>query len=253
MAFNAYLDKMVCGLHFDGSNGSTTVTDIKGNTWTKGSQFALTTAEKKFGTASGNFSGGGGGPDAISTESASAASGFTIGSSDFTICGWIKFQSNSGEQTILDVTNIAQTIFYDFMANGDTLRFRNLYTGSYTINLSSGNLSLGTSNWHFVGVRRAGTALSIWCDGVSVAEATTSDPLMNGTFGSAIMGTHSGAGSTMAAYVDDFQVYNGVALDLSIVPTEEFGDLAYPVHTSHLFTQGINAANQAAFINVAGL
>jgi hypothetical protein len=56
-----------------------------------------------------------------------------------------------------------------------------------------------------------------------------------------------------SGYVDDFQFYNGVALDLSVIPTEAFSDEGYPVHTPHLFTQGINAANQAAFINIAGL
>jgi hypothetical protein len=172
MAFNAYLDKMVCGLHFDGSNGSITPIDIKGNTWVRSNQWALSTSEKKFGTASGWFSGDGGGPDFITMST--GLSNCIIGTNDFTTMGWVKVASNdgSGHQLFMIGSGQYSTQGLTLWINRDTpgcIRLQHLTSGSYDFNVATGNMNLGTTDWHYIGARRSGSSVEIWCDGTMVA------------------------------------------------------------------------------------
>jgi hypothetical protein len=246
MAFNEYIDKMVCGVHFDGSNGQTTLSDVVGNSWSGANQFSLSTGEKKFGTASGYFTGDGGGPDKLELQN--NKSKFNIGWGDFTISMWVKIAADSGGHQIFTVQS--PNFQLDLWMNRDThgcIRLQHINDhGVRDLDLATADMGYGPDAWHFIGVKRSGSSVEIWADGVLAASTTMSDQLIPQTATFVWMHMNSG-------YLDDFQFYKGVALDLSVVPTEAFSDEGYPVHTSFLTHQGINAANQAAFINIAGL
>lgn len=70
-------------LHFDGANGSTTITDqIAGHAWSVLSNAALSTAQAKFGPSSLVLDGANDAAQATSAD-------FIVGNGDFTAEGWI--------------------------------------------------------------------------------------------------------------------------------------------------------------------
>lgn len=77
-----FFASVVSLLHFDGTDGSTTFTDVKGLTWTPMGNAQIDTAISKFGGASGLFDGNN---DGISATNA----GFAVGTGDFTAECWI--------------------------------------------------------------------------------------------------------------------------------------------------------------------
>ena len=79
-----YADSVVSLLHFDGVDGSTTVTDSKGKVWTSTGAAALTTANAKFGGSSLALASSG----ANYVESSHAD--FDFGTGDYTIEGFFK-------------------------------------------------------------------------------------------------------------------------------------------------------------------
>jgi hypothetical protein len=66
-------------LHFDGSDGSTTFTDVTGTIWTANGNAQIDTAQSVFGGASGLFDGTG---DFITTPDATK---FSLSNADFCI------------------------------------------------------------------------------------------------------------------------------------------------------------------------
>lgn len=85
-------------LHFDGSNGSTTITDVKGNTWTAAGSAALSTTSPIAGTASlyiPNTSG--------YVENAMAGGAWEgIGTGDYTIEWYQKIASSGATDVLFD-------------------------------------------------------------------------------------------------------------------------------------------------------
>jgi hypothetical protein len=76
-------------LHFDGSDGSTAITDETGKPWTAVDGAALSTAWAKYGSASLLL----GGIKSLSTPS---SADFDFGAGDFTIAFWINLLTNTG-------------------------------------------------------------------------------------------------------------------------------------------------------------
>lgn len=72
-------------LHFDGTDGSTTFTDVKGNVWTPYGSAQLDTSQAKFGTASYIAE-----PFQSSRIRAAENSAFGMGTGAFTIEGWYR-------------------------------------------------------------------------------------------------------------------------------------------------------------------
>lgn len=79
-------------LHFNGIDTSTTFRDESGKTWTGGGTAQLDTAQKKLGTASLLLDGN---SDYISTPD---HADFDVGSGDFTIDFWVRFNAIPGQQ-----------------------------------------------------------------------------------------------------------------------------------------------------------
>jgi len=78
-----YFPYVVSLLHLNGANGSTTFTDQKGVSWTRGGTPTISTAQSKFGGASGVFNGS---TDYLYTA---ASSDFNLSGVDFTVDTWV--------------------------------------------------------------------------------------------------------------------------------------------------------------------
>lgn len=178
-------------LHFDGTHGSTSFPDVKGNTWTPNA-CTVTTAESKFGGASGDFTANG------ARLEAANASWFDYGSSDFTIECWAKKGSGaSGDEHL-----------FDAWANRLLFRYRNgapqLFVNSIGSPLLSFSATISSSAFVHIAVVRFGNVWTVYFDGVSQASTTAS-----GTIGSTsetfVIGNSAAAGDTFGGYIDEFR------------------------------------------------
>jgi hypothetical protein len=148
-------------LHCDGSNGSTTFTDVYGHTVTANGNAQISTAQSKFGGASALFDGNG---DYLSIPS---SSDFGFGSGDFTIEMWLYHVSGTNSQQIIGqrTTNVNGGV-YLFLNSGSI----HLYLGdnsNWFVN--DLNMTFTSSVWWHLAIVRNGTNVTMYKDGVSGA------------------------------------------------------------------------------------
>lgn len=210
-------------LHFEGTNGSTTFTDVTGNTWTSSTSpsAVITTSRHAFGSSSGDFTGASPYPY-ITTPDAVA---LRIGTQDFCI----EFQVNPSTY------DVSQTIFSKgYVGAGDItiqtsatadLRFAVYIGGSTVCTESTGSYSVGS--FHLIRVRRSGTAVTLERDGTVVASGTNSTNINNSTdplcLGAAIAHSRS---NPFRGYLDEFRLTIGSARSANAIQTAAWPDHA---------------------------
>ena len=196
-----YWSSVVALLPMDGTNGSTTFTDIKGGTWTPTSA-TISTTQSKFGGASAYFG--------ASSQAKIVGPAFPYGSSNWTVEFFYYYTGvEPSSATFFDMTAIS--------GGTDTVQFNSaevigvyLKPGGTQMSFASSPLGWTHNSWHHVAVTRNGSTVTLWCDGVSAGTMTVSGSLAtsnafwinNQNFGT----THY---STMS-YIDEFRVTVGV-------------------------------------------
>lgn len=186
-------------LHMDGSNGSTTFTDSSNNalTVTANGNAQISTAQSKFGGASGYFDGNG---DYLSGTLASA-----IGTAEFTAEAWVRIASSRNYRMILETRNNDSTSAgFVLGANSSAQLF--LFTNS-GFRITGGTLSLNT--WHHVALVRSAGVFKIYLDGTALAGSYTSSAnlsLAGFRIGMDWANLHPWDG-----YIDDLRITKGVA------------------------------------------
>ena len=165
-------------LHFDGSDGSGDFIDSRGKVWTAYNGAVLTTAVKKFGTASGRFANAG----HIATA---AHMDFNFGSGDFTIGFWIRMRTltrsfgtvvangrtswSSGCRYLMVPSALGGKVTVGgFDAVGGS--------GSYEASgnpLITSSAALPLNDWRHVELCRQGNTLYLFIEGVLQGTATT--------------------------------------------------------------------------------
>jgi hypothetical protein len=204
-------------LQGNGIDASTVITDSSGKyTWTAGSGVKLSTAVKKFGTASIYFGAGG------NNASINSATLPAMGTSDFTIEMW--FYSTVAAPTngyyLFDsrpyLSNGAYPTFH--VNNSQKLVF---FTNS-AANITTGTTSVTTNTWHHAAVSRSSGVTRIFLNGV--LEGTLSDTYNYATATACIGGTGNFIQSVWAGYVDDVRITQGVGRYTAnfTPPTAEF-------------------------------
>lgn len=138
-------------LHMDGSDGSTTFTDSSSNafTVTANGDAQLSTAQSKFGGASGTFDGN---DDVQVNDSLFAISG------DWTFECWIRPTATSGYNCI----------FQNHSGGAENLRFY-LKDGQLVLRLGSDHIdehSVSTNTWQHVAMVRSSGVYHLYLDGV---------------------------------------------------------------------------------------
>ena len=184
-------------LHFDGSNGSTTIEDTgtAGLTWTVANGATKSTAQHKFGSASLSVSGG-----AYVTTGGNAA---WLWTGDFTVEMWIYPTTISGDYRAL-LCDSTTDHFNLFVTNGSGLE---LYSNGGLV-LSSANGVITTGAWQHVAVCRNSGTLKFYVDGVSVASAS-----VGGNIGSSSLSWYIGYRANngfhpFIGYFDEFAMWS---------------------------------------------
>jgi YD repeat-containing protein len=194
-------------LHFDGTNGSTTFTDVLGHTFTSSNGAALSTANFKFGTGSLGLNGSN---QSISTPS---STDFDL-QGDFTIEAWVYYNAGS--------TSAAQTL----VSRDDGSGSQNKWGFGVNV-LSAGNFSLhrngsGNSNlnwpwapnantWYHLAIVRQSNNWTVYVNGTSLGTVVdtnpmplTTAPLVIGALGEGLWYTNG--------YIDEMRITSGTAV-----------------------------------------
>lgn len=152
-------------LHFNGTDGSTTITDQKGLTWTVTSNSRLATAQSKFGTSSIiNSTGNILGPTSVGTA---------IGTGDYTIEMWLYPTSNSSETAVL--TFSAGPVAGMFYETDGTITW---WESSVKRITSTDTAPLNT--WTSVAITRTSGTVRMFINGVLQASTYTSSTDLSG-------------------------------------------------------------------------
>lgn len=211
-----YWDKVVALLRFDGANGGTTFIDEKGHSFSANGSAITSTAQVKFGTASGYF-------DDYTTQSnyiqATASIDFAFGTGDWTIEQWVYWISSPAygcliETRTSDVTNNGLFLFTDPTGTVGS------YGGAPT---TSGTLTANA--WNFVVHERENGVEKIWINGIFQTSAADT---RNHTANNFLVNKHITSTLSCKSYRDEIRVTKGVARYTGtsniIVPSGQFPD-----------------------------
>lgn len=217
-----YFSNVVSLLYFDGANNSTTFTDQKGLIWAGVGNPVISTAQSKFGGASGYFSAG-------NYLSNAMSSGFSFESSDnFTIECWVfvpsgaTYQDNELPILAAGAQNTSGSKggwnFALFNNSPASLRLENCLTNGVAQNVSF-NLpsTLPRDTWIHVAICRSGTTCYGFYNGALLGTSTglNNSALTNPNNLPIMIGSGSN-GTTqnffkLTGYLDDLRVTKGVA------------------------------------------
>jgi len=188
-------------LHMNGTDASTTFTDVFGHTWTAHGNAQIDTAQSKFGGASGLFDGSG---DWIDTPD---STDWTIGSGDLTIEFWLMENALGALQWICgqgNNLNSNATSPFGMIKNAtDQIEWR-LSDGTSSFSASNTTV-LTTGQWYHVAGVKQGITMYVFVDGVKGSNATAPTSLVDSA--SVFSIGRWGAANTnyFNGWVDDFR------------------------------------------------
>ena len=214
-------------LPMNGSNNSTTFTDKSPNalTVTANGDAKISTAVKRYGTASAIFDGTG---DYLSCSS----TGLLFGSDSFTVELWFNISvafsataqtfagvwSTSNYAWILQATSTSVSCSF-----GNGSAYATQITGNWT--------APSTGTWNHLAVTRNGTSAYIFLNGTQLATTTVSTNI-SGTGALSIGRNADGNQQYMTGYIDDLRITKGVARYVANfippLPHADYGTLVDP-------------------------
>ena len=207
---------VVALLHFDGTDGSTTFTDVIGNTWTAVNQAQLDTAQSRFGSASLLVDG----TDDRATTPDSAS--WDFGSGDFTVECFIRPTGVTGTQTFISQWTAAQRAWIIYLS-GARVDYA-LFTGAQQVRTGSVNVTAAV--WTHIALSRSGTNIRLFVGGaLSETYAIGAGSITNATSLLAI-GTDSEGNTDFNGHIDEVRITKGVGRYTSAFspPTAAFPD-----------------------------
>lgn len=184
-------------LHFEGTNGSTTFTDVKGHTFTPTNSPTISTAQFKFGSASGSFAGGNRYIEATSAD-------FVI-SGQFTVEMFVRLDSLGAFRSLFTLRDNATVWSYAIVNSTGTVTF--FRSSSAT---SVATLSINTW-YHLAFTRDASNVNRIFIDGVPDGSFSNSNNMSNATGRVRIGYDVSVTDQPLVGYADEFRLTRNVA------------------------------------------
>jgi hypothetical protein len=205
-------------LNMNGTNGSTTFVDSStyNHTTTAYGNAQISTAQSKFGGASGYFNGG----DYVQIPGSSA---FDISTGDWTVRGWVRFPNTpasalqsyamSSLKTVDNNLGTTFAIIFGYSGLDNTLAL-SVFEGGTAYSTSANSIPVVANTWHHVAVARQGNTFRVYFDGVQVANTTQAltlnfDPTWPLRVGRSALGT---GGNDFRGYIDDFEFIKGTCL-----------------------------------------
>lgn len=206
-----YFSNVVLLSHMDGTNGSTTFTDVKSHAMTAVGNAQVSTGTKKMGTGSLYVDGTG---DRVTLAD---SVDWTLGSGDFTIeLWWNPATTNQLSTTVLLAQGVggvpASSAWWLELVgtNGANMTFFPAVGAAYqTTTVTAHGMTAG--NWYHIAVVRIGNTVDIFINGVN---RTTGGGTLTGTLNDSAttLGIGDTAGSYPAnGYIDEVRITKGIA------------------------------------------
>lgn len=228
-----YFSAVVLGLHMEGTNGSTTFTDIKGNTITAVGNAQLTTGAPQFsfGASCGLFDGTG---DYLSFP---ASSILNFGADVFTVDGFVRPGAIGSMQGLVEgrgsTAAVACSFFIDIKADGKLEALASATnagsSGTWAVILTSSAALVSGTAYHFEISRGAGNVWRMFIDGIQVSTTTVNitvgSPAATGYIATGV--SSAGVlGYTLNGRMKDIRITKGVCRHTSnfTPPTSPFPD-----------------------------
>jgi hypothetical protein len=197
-------------LHFDGTNGSTTITDSNvggsAHTWTAHTA-TLETGTVKIGTA------------ALTTASATGwvdtpdSADFTLASGDFTIDFWMNVQGGAATRRFAtgQVSSAGTTGAFFIEVNASNVLSGTLYQGG-TQHSVTGTTTITAAGWHHVAFVRTGNNLMLFLDGAQEGSTTSFTGAVDDSPDTLAVG-RSGALASLPfnGFIDEYRMSVGIA------------------------------------------
>lgn len=213
-----YFSFVTALLHFNGTDGSTTFTDVIGNTWSAVGNAQLDTADSKFGGAALLLDGTG-------DYSETAVNANLAANADYTIECWIKSNAPSSTKLIATKRPSATQVDFQLLTLGNKVYLDVFCAGSTILSLT-GTTTVG-SGWRHVAATKSGTTWRIFLDGNLEASGNEPAAYTDGGNVFRIGGGGAGGGSwDWNGWIDEFRITKGVARYTAsfTAPTTPFPD-----------------------------
>ncbi len=217
---------LVALLHFDGANGSTTITDSSqaAKTYTVAGNAAISTAQSISGGSSLALDGSG-----DWAQTTAGLSDFAFGAGDFTVATWYKHVGAPANPVLVDFYRTATAGSWQ-LAIGYTAANKAQWivstVGATVVASSSTTVTDGA--WHHIAVTRAGGTLRLFVDGVveaTVTDATTYSGTSVTTFAVGAQVTSRNSAYDTNGYIDEVVVAKGYAFwTAAFTPPTRFPD-----------------------------
>ncbi len=201
-------------LHFDGVDGSTTMTDseLTPKTWTARSSAQIDTAQSKFGGASLLLPSGG----ASYVDTPDSADFDFSGGTLFTIDFQMRAASLANPYYYLwGQATDGQNAIYQYINSDGSMTFIVLTANAATVVLNSAAGAFTTGNFYHVALIRGwGGIANGWAltkDGNAIATTTDADSPINQTGNFTIGTALQDAGNGFDGWIDEFRISKGIA------------------------------------------
>ena len=212
---DAYYPQVAALLHFDGTNGSTVITDNSKNNlaFTVNGDSKISTAQSKFGGASLLLDGTG---DYISSPS---TSDLAFGTGDFTIEFWMYSSdvSSATQRGVFQTSNTAGGLKTTYTTgvvlvqglNGSTANLNGgLYVNVCGTVLGSSVAVVSVNTWYHIAIVRNSGTSTLYVNGTSVGSATTTGNC-SGTY--LAIGGYYNTSYLYQGYIDELRITKGYA------------------------------------------
>lgn len=189
-------------LHFNGSDGSTSFTDVTGKAWTAVGAAQIDTAQSKFGSASGLFDG----TTAYITTPSHTDFGF--GTGDYTVEGFAR-PSAAATNCMFDnrTASLQGLAIYSHTVTGGTFDF---VVATNSAILVHGTTPFSTTSFTHWAVCRQGTTIRLYLDGVQVGSATDARTLASSN--PVVIGANYAAAQFYQGWIDEVRIVKGACL-----------------------------------------
>lgn len=214
-----YFSNVAALLPFNGEDGSTVFTDIKGHYFGANADAQLDTSNVVFGNASLLLDGSG---DRIVAD---ANTDWDLSTNDWTFEWWVHINTAATGSNGLTCRRSggASGWAFDVTADG-AIRFRAHVGGSWSDNwMTTATGVVPKDTTVFIGAKRSGDVFSIWTDGVQRSTFTRSGAVQDQSGYGLVIGAASNSGeNSFHGWIDSWRFTKNVARDLSSVPTRAF-------------------------------
>lgn len=215
-AGDPYWNNVVALLHMDGADGSTTFTDVKGNTITPAGNAQIDTSQSKFGGASGLFDGSG------DYFTSGEITGMPLGTGDFTVEFFVRPAIvGSGFAGLLATPSPSGYVgggLYIRRAGGTIEVLMN----GVSTPVAQASAAWAANVWIHVAVTRESGSVRLFIDGVLQGSATTNTTNLTGT--TVRFGYSTQDAGSYNGWADELRITKGVARYTAnfTPPTEPF-------------------------------